>query len=77
MSLFETLGHKQAEQITPETAMRQLRDNPTATLKQAGYSIPDGMTDPSQIIQHLMQSGQINTPKMQMTQRMMSLLTKR
>lgn len=77
MSIFESLGHgcqKQREQVSPQDAMQQLKDHPAATLKQAGLSIPDGMTDPSQILQHLMQSGQISNPRLQMAQRMMGML---
>lgn len=73
MGLFESLG-QQARQITPQEAMQQLRSDPARTLQQAGLTIPAGMTDPQQIINHLMQSGQISSPRLQMAQRMMGMM---
>lgn len=71
MSLFESLGQRQ---ITPQDAMQQLRANPEQMLKQAGLTIPAGMNDPQQIVNHLMQSGQVSSPRLQMAQRMMGML---
>lgn len=52
-------------------ALQQLRSNPTAMLKQAGYSIPDNIgNDPQAIINHLMQSGQINQDRLAQAQQM-------
>lgn len=38
---------------------QQLRSNPMKTL-QSKYNIPQGMTDPNEIIQHLLNSGQVS-----------------
>lgn len=65
MSLFNQLGNQ-------PNMMNQLRANPAAMLKQRGLNIPDGMTDPQQIINHLLQTGQINNSRLQMAQQMMA-----
>lgn len=73
MSLFEAYGQKQPQrQMTPQSAMQQLRQNPGATLKQAGFNVPDGMTDPREIAMHLMQSGQVGAQQMQVARQMMA-----
>lgn len=53
-SLFNTLGNK-----GPMQMLQQIKQNPAAILSRAGMSIPQGMTDPGQIVQHLVQSGQV------------------
>lgn len=58
MSLFEQLG-QQAQMTNPMQMLSRLRSDPSGVLKQMGLSIPAGMNDPRQIIQHLVQSGQI------------------
>ena len=40
-------------------AINQLRRNPIQTLRQMGVNVPDNLTDPNAIIQHLMDSGQV------------------
>lgn len=60
MSLFDTLGQ--------QPMLQQLKANPAQILKQRGLSIPDGMTDPQQIINHLIQSGQVGNQRLQMLQ---------
>jgi len=76
MSLFDAIGGKSAQggQMTPQQAMQQLRADPAATLKQAGLSIPDGMHDPNQIVNHLIQSGQVSNQRLMMAQRMMGMM---
>lgn len=59
MSVFDNLGG----QASPQQILQQLRANPAATLKQAGLNIPPGMHDPQQIIQHLIQSGQVSNQR--------------
>lgn len=65
MSLFNQLGNQ-------PNMMNQLRTNPAAMLKQRGLNIPEGMNDPQQIINHLLQTGQINNSRLQMAQQMMA-----
>ena len=74
MSLFDTLGRKSAPQVpNPQQILQQLRSNPASTLKQAGLNIPDNMNNPGQIINYLLQSGQVSNPRLQMAQRMASM----
>lgn len=37
----------------------QLKQNPMALLQRAGLNVPANLNDPQQMIQHLMNSGQI------------------
>ena len=79
MSIFDSLGGQRqpAPQITPQQALQQLRSNPAAVLKQAGLSVPDGMSNPQQIIQHLLQSGQVPQARYQQAMQMMGRMAHR
>ena len=72
MSLFESLNTPQVNR-QPIT-LQSLKSSPGQALKQAGYNIPDGMHDAQQIINHLLQSGQVTNPRLQMAQQMLSRL---
>ena len=74
MSLFDNLN---SNATNPREALEQLKANPQAVLKRAGMNVPDGMTDPNQILNHLLQSGQVSNPRLQMAQRMMGMLGRR
>ena len=67
MSIFDSLG----QQMNPMQMMSQLRNNPAAMLKQRGLNIPAGMNNPQQIVQHLLNSGQITNSKLQMAMQML------
>jgi hypothetical protein len=67
MGLFDQLGQQQ----NPMQMLQQIRQNPAAILQRAGLNIPAGMTDPQQIIQHLMQSGQVSQQRYQQAMQMM------
>lgn len=56
--LFEAMGN------TPSMAqlLQQLKANPMAVLSQR-FNLPQGMSDPNAIIQHLMQTGQVSQEK--------------
>lgn len=71
MSLFDRLrgGQKPAAPTMAE-AMQRLRANPVEALKAAGLSIPTEMSDPQQMVQHLLQSGQVPPAMVQAAQRM-------
>lgn len=74
MGLFDRLGGQQAQQqITPDM-MRQeigsIKANPGSYLSQHGFNIPNGMTDPRQITQHLLQTGQVGGGRLQQVMRM-------
>ena len=77
MGLFDRLGGQQGQQqqqITPDM-MRQeigsIKANPGSYLLQHGFNIPDGMTDPKQITQHLLQTGQVGGGRLQQVMRML------
>ena len=64
MSLFDSLGSKNQQQekapnTTARQAMAQLQSDPAGVLGQIGLNIPAGMNDAQQIVQHLMQTGQV------------------
>ncbi len=69
MSLFEQLG--QQTQMNPMQMLSQLKQNPAAVLQQAGLNVPANLTNPQQIVQHLMQSGQVPQARYQQAMQMM------
>lgn len=78
MSLFDSLGKQPAPQMqNPQQILQQLRNNPASTLKQAGLNIPDNMNDPGQIINYLLQSGQVQNSRLQAAQRIMGMFGRR
>lgn len=44
----------------PMAMLAQLKQNPLALLQRAGFNVPSNMNNPQEIIQHLMNSGQIS-----------------
>lgn len=48
--------------------LMQLKSNPMALLKQAGFNVPANMNSPQDIIQHLMNSGQVTQEQLNMAQ---------
>lgn len=78
MNLFDRLSGNgrsaQGNQITPQemrTEMGRIQQNPASYLKQRGFNIPAGMSDPKQITQHLLQTGQVGNQRLQMVMRML------
>ena len=76
MSLFDRIAQQpQAQQgITPDmmrTEMGRIQADPAAYLQQRGFNIPQGMTDPKQITQYLLQSGQVGGGRLQQVMRML------
>lgn len=67
MSIFESLNQTQP-------TVDQLKKDPSSVLHRAGLNVPAGMNDPQQIINYLLQSGQINNPRLQMAQKMMGMI---
>lgn len=65
MSIYDNLNQPNRQQ-----ALEQLKANPHDMLAKAGLNIPNNMNDPQQIINHLLQSGQVSNPRLQMAQRM-------
>lgn len=46
--------------LNPMQMLQQLRQNPVQMLRQAGLNVPDNLSNPNDIIQHLMNSGQVS-----------------
>lgn len=46
--------------MNPIQMLQQLQQNPVQFLKQVGLNIPDNLNSPNDIIQHLMNSGQVS-----------------
>lgn len=55
--LFSQLGG--AVPQNPMQMIQKLRSDPVGMLRSRGLQIPDGMNNPQQIINHLLQSGQV------------------
>lgn len=60
--LYEAL--KPAAPMSPAQYVAQIKNNPVAFIRQAGYSIPEGITSPQQMIGYLIQSGQVPQGKL-------------
>lgn len=58
----------------PMQYMGQFMQNPVGALRQAGYSIPDGLTDPRQIVDHLINNGQLNQGRLAQLQNMARMI---
>lgn len=72
MSFFESHMQQPQQQMPAEmqSALSGIKSNPVSFLHSRGFNIPDGMTDPKQITQHLLQTGQIGGGKLQQVMRM-------
>lgn len=46
--------------MNPMQMVQALKANPIQFLQRAGFNVPNNLNDPNQIIQHLMNSGQIS-----------------
>lgn len=50
--------------------LQNIKANPSAVLSRAGFNIPQGMNNPQDIVNHLMQTGQINGQRLARAQQM-------
>lgn len=57
---FNALGGAALGGMNPTKMLAQLKSNPLGMLRQYGFNVPENLNDPNAIIQHLMNSGQIN-----------------
>lgn len=64
-------------QHNPLQYMNQFIRNPIGALRASGYSIPDGISDPRQIANHLISSGQLGRGKLGQLQNMARLIGKK
>lgn len=54
----------------PMQMLQQLKANPMQFLRQAGYNVPQNLNSPNDIIQHLMNSGQITQQRYEQARQM-------
>ncbi len=75
MSFFDSHMQQpqQAQQMPADMrqALSGIKSNPASFLHNRGFNIPDGMTDPKQITQHLLQTGQVGGNRLQQVMRML------
>lgn len=75
MSIFDKLGQRTQgqpmNQQTMQTEIGSLKADPGKYLHGHGFSIPAGMTDPKQITQYLLRTGQVGSPRLQQVMRML------
>jgi len=50
-----------------------LSQNPGAMLQKAGFTVPNGISSPQQIVQHLVNSGQIPQARVQQAMQMLGM----
>ena len=70
------MGNNSVRQVNPMQLMSQFMKNPVGALRQAGYSIPDGMSDPRQITNYPINNGQLNSGKLSQLQKMAQMIQK-
>jgi hypothetical protein len=64
-----------AQKITMQDAMCELKNHPAQLIKQAGFNVPDEIANnPQASVMHLIQSGQIGGPMMQRIRPMLNML---
>ena len=68
MSLYDQLGGNAP--MTPRQMLAELKARPAAMLAQHGLSVPDGMADAQQILQHLVSTGQVGNERVKQLMRM-------
>jgi hypothetical protein len=57
--LYEVLRGSAPAMPSPGQYLSQLKANPLAFIRQAGFNIPNGIQTPQQMIGYLLQSGQV------------------
>lgn len=67
---FNALGGGTMGNMNPMQMLTQLKANPLGMLRQAGFNVPDNISNPQAIIQHLMNSGQISQQQLTNAQMM-------
>ncbi len=61
----------------PMQMLEKIKQNPSGILSQAGYRIPNEMTNPNEILHYLVSSGQITNGKLANLQKMAQAFQKR
>ena len=66
--LYQEMNRK----VNAQDALRELKMNPAQLIRQAGYNVPANIANnPQAAVMHLLQSGQVSNPMMNMLARMM------
>ena len=55
--IFNMLNRQKAPQMSLMDNLRALQSNPTKFLMQRSLNVPNGITDPQQIVQHWLNNG--------------------
>ena len=61
----------------PMQMLQLLKQNPSEMLRKRGLNIPNGMSDPNQIINHLLTSGQLSQSRLGQIQKMAEMFGRR
>lgn len=56
--------------MNPMQMVQQLKANPIKFLQRAGFNVPSNLNSPNDIIQHLMNSGQISQQRYEQARQM-------
>lgn len=56
--------------------LSQLKQNPMTVLQKAGLNIPTNLSNPTEILNHLVRSGQINQAQLNQAQQMAQMFKK-
>lgn len=86
MGIFDSLGSQgrsrasQPQQMDPRQMQQAFQDDlaslkadPIAYAKAHGKNIPDGMTDPNQMLQYMLRNTSTNNPRYQMVMRLLGM----
>lgn len=60
--------------MNPMQMIQQLKANPIQFLQRAGFNVPSNLNSPNDIIQHLMNSGQISQQRYEQARQMVAQL---
>ena len=53
--------------------VQELESNPIQILRNAGYNIPNGMTDPKTLSRYMIQTGQVRNGRLQTVQKVLQM----
>ena len=67
--LYQELN--KTRKVNAQDALRELKQNPAQLIRMAGYQVPANIANnPQAAVMHILQSGQVRSPVMQMLNRM-------
>ncbi len=74
--LYEMLKNSPAPMPSPAQYLAQIKADPVSFIRRAGFNIPDGITNPQQMINYLLTSGQRTPAQFAQAQRMAGQMRK-